>query len=199
MRVTVDGGGIVLNGGASDLEGILEEVLAAQGAEGRVISSVALNGEEYTERFSRDARNVTLEAHDSLEIRTMGQAGIFREFTQNSRLIVDQLQQGAQRISELLRVADAQEANTHFAHLLESCRDLFLMLNIGEQAFGLRFSHMVVAGARLGERLDSTGNLLDRIAAAQEDEDWVMLADLLEFPGPLHSQNQPAEGHGEQP
>jgi hypothetical protein len=68
-------------------------------------------------------------------------------------------------------MADEKEANRHFVKFLESYRDLIQMLRQSEGILKLDFQ----------ENLVSLEKLSDEIIAAQEKEDWIMLADLLEY------------------
>jgi uncharacterized protein YicC (UPF0701 family) len=171
MKILIDGTETPLSGSFGNLEEVLQEILRNRISGGKIVCTVRLNGENYSEKAPHDARKIEIGDIYTLEIGTTDKTEICRSFLENSGMIFDDLRESVQKISGLFRMADEKEANRHFVKFLESYRDLIQMLRQSEGILKLDFQ----------ENLVSLEKLSDEIIAAQEKEDWIMLADLLEY------------------
>ncbi|RZB34892.1 MAG: hypothetical protein SRB1_00660 [Desulfobacteraceae bacterium Eth-SRB1] len=171
MKILIDGTETTLSGSFGNLEEVLQEILKNQISEEKIVWTVRLNGENYSEKSPHDARKIRIDDIYTLEIGTTDKTGIGRSFLENSGMIFDNLCKSAEKISGLFRMSDEKEANRHFVKFLESYRDLILMFRQGEDILELDSQ----------EKLASLEKIADEIIAAQEKEDWIMLADLLEY------------------
>jgi hypothetical protein len=171
MKILIDGNEAPLSGSFGSLEEVLQEILRNQISEEKIVWTVRLNGENYSEKAPHDARKIKIDDIYTLEIGTTDKTEICRSFLENGGMIFDDLCKSAEKISGLFRMADEKEANRHFIKFLESYRDLIQMLRQGEGIIKLDFQ----------EKLVSLEKIADEIIAAQEKGDWIMLADLLEY------------------
>jgi len=171
MKILIDGTETPLSGSFGNLEEVLQEILSSHISEEKIVWTVRLNGENYSEKASHDARKVKIDTIHTLEIGTTDKTEICRSFLENGGMIFDDLRESVKKISGLFRMADEKEANKHFIKFLESYRDLIQMLRQSEGILKLDFQ----------EKLVSLEKLSDEIIAAQENADWIMLADLLEY------------------
>jgi len=171
MKILLDETKMPLSGPFDNLEEILQEIIEHQINEEKTIWTVRLNGENYRENEPHDARQIKAGEIETLEIETKDRKEICRSFLENSGVMFDNLSQCLEKISRLFRMAEEKEANRHFINFLESYQDLVEMLRQCEKILELDFQKNLV----------SLGKLSDEIIAAQEKEDWIMLADLLEY------------------
>lgn len=171
MKILLDETKMPLSGHFDNLEEILQEILEHQINEEKTIWTVSLNGETYRENEPHDARQIKAGEIDTLEIGTKDRTEICRSFLENSGLMFDDLSQCLKKISRLYRMDGENEANRHFINFLEFYQDLVEMLKQCEKILELDFQKNLV----------SLGKLSDEIIAAQEKEDWIRLADLLEY------------------
>jgi Mg2+ and Co2+ transporter CorA len=165
----------------SNLEDVLSEIVRDQDRQDRVVWTVRLNGENYSEATPHDARKIRVEDIQSLEINTMGKTEISQEFLQNGGKMLEILNQSAKEISGLFRKADEKEANKRYLEFIESYQDLFQMLRHTRDAMNLDFGDIMIHGASVNDKLEALQRLFDQMIHAQEGRDWVMLADLLEY------------------
>jgi len=171
MKVLIDGNETRLNGPFNNLEEVLSEILKNRIGGERIVWTVRLNGENYSEKAPHDARKITIDDIYTLEIGTTDKTGICRSFLENGGTIFDDLRESVDKISELFRMSDEKEASRHFIKFLDAYRDLIRMLRLCEGIPKLDFQ----------EKLVSLEKLSDEIIAAQEKGDWIILADLLEY------------------
>ena len=171
MKILIDGTETPLSGSFGNLEEVLQEILRNKIGGEKIVWTVRLNGENYSEKSPHDARKIKIGDIHTLEIGTTDKTEICRSFLENGGMIFDDLCESAEKISGLFRMTDEKEANRHFVKFLESYRDLIQMLRQGEGIIKLDFQ----------EKLVSLEKIADEIIAAQEKGDWIMLADLLEY------------------
>ena len=164
----------------NNLEEILVKVMSDLIRPGQVITTVKLNGEVYSEENPHDAVRISLSEIETLEIDTMATDEIAWRFLDSGVEQVDMIIQGAQKISELFRIADEGEANEEYANFLESLR-LFLQMVAEVKAILNLDLASAFKGRTVEDRVQKLSEMMDQILHVQEEEDWIMLADLLEY------------------
>ena len=163
-----------------NLEEILVKVMSDLIKPGQVITTVKLNGEAYSEQNPYDAVRISLSDIETLEIDTMATDEIAWRFLDSGVEQVDMIIQGAQKISELFRIADEGEANEEYANFLESLR-LFLQMVAEVKAILNLDLASAFKGRTVEDRVEKLSEMMDQMIKVQEEEDWIMLADLLEY------------------
>ena len=164
----------------NNLEEILVKVMSDLIKPGQVITTVKLNGEVYSEENPHDAVRISLSDIETLEIDTMATDEIAWRFLDSGVEQVDMIIQGAQKISELFRIADESEANEEYANFLESLR-LFLQMVAEVKAILNLDLASAFKGRTVEDRVEKLSEMMDQMLHVQEEEDWIMLADLLEY------------------
>jgi hypothetical protein len=164
----------------NNLEEILVKVMSDLIRPGQVITTVKLNGEVYSEENPHDAVRISLSDIETLEIHTMATDEIAWRFLDSGVEQVDMIIQGAQKISELFRIADETEANEQYADFLESLR-LFLQMVAEVKAILNLDLASAFKGRTVEDRVEKLSEMMDQMLHVQEEEDWIMLADLLEY------------------
>jgi len=161
-----------------NLQQILQEIGEKQLGNNRIIWSVKVNGNPYHEQSPHDAMKVAAADIRTLEIGTMDDTEICEAFIQNGGVIADCLCRGTEKVSELFRLEDEGTANKHYGDLLESCRGFFSMLHHTQEVLkmGGTANHYSVE-----DHLASVNKLFEIMFKAQQNEDWIRLADLLEY------------------
>jgi hypothetical protein len=182
MEISVDRQHIELAGAQSDnLEEILMKVMSEHVQPGKIITAVTLNGTGYSEKNPHDAAGVPLQDIKTLEIATMSAEEMARHFFTNGCKYLDLLIKGAEKISELFRVTDETEANEHYAEYLENLRLFLQMIAQCTQVLHLDLSAIPFQKATVKDEVQKLSGVMDQMLKVQESEDWVMLADLLEY------------------
>jgi len=178
MKTMIDNREAATPGCHRNLQEMLQEISEGQMSENRVVWSVKINGKNYCERFPHDAARVKAKDISLLEIGTMDGTEICRTFIENSEAIVDCLCAGAEQISAMYRLEGAENANKHYWNLLDSCQGFISMLYHSEGVLKLGG---VGRKKPFQDTLEYAEELFDSMYAAQMNEDWINLADLLEF------------------
>ena len=182
MEISLDRKSIEFEGPqGSNLEEILMRVMSEHVQPGNVITAVKLNGTGYSEKNPHGAADVPLKDIKTLEIDTMSAEEMARHFFNNGGKHLDLLIRGAEKISELFRIADETEANEHYVEYLENLRLFVQMIAQGKEALHLNLSAIPFQKATVEDEVQKLSNVMDQMLKVQENEDWVMLADLLEY------------------
>lgn len=166
---------------ARNLEEVIIKLMADKIQANNVITAVRLNGEFYSEKVPHDASKVPIRDIRTLEIETMSLEEVAWHFLIQSARQLDLLKENAKQVSELFRVADQSEANEQYAAFLESLRLFIQMLNEVQAILNLDFAPIAYKDGTIETKVEALLNLIDRMHKVQEEEDWVMLADLLEY------------------
>ena len=164
-----------------NLEEILLNAIAEHVKPGHEVTTIRLNGGLYTEESPRDAAGVQLSDIHTLEIETAAREHVARQFLEYGVGQLGVMMQAAERISELFRIGDEGEANKHLAEFLESLRLLMEMLVKGEEILQADLSAVPFRGGTLEAGLQQLSEMMDRMIRVQEGEDWMVLADLVEY------------------
>lgn len=182
MEISVDRQRIELGEAQiNNLEEVLMKVMSEHAHMGKVITAVKLNGASYSEKNPHDAAHVPLKDISTLEIDTMSANEMARHFFTNGGKYLDLLIKGAEKISELFRIADETEANEHYVEYLENLRLFLQMIAQCTDVLHIDLSTIPFQKATVKDEIQKLSSVIDQILKVQEDEDWVMLADLLEY------------------
>lgn len=166
---------------SNNLEEILMKVMSEHVQPGKIITAVKLNGTGYSEKNPHDAASVPMKDIRTLEIDTMSAEEMARHFFTKGGKYLDLLIKGAEKISELFRVADETEANDHYVEYLENLQLFLQMIAQCTEVLHLDLSAIPFQKATVKDEVQKLSGVIDQMRKVQENEDWVMLADLLEY------------------
>jgi hypothetical protein len=165
-----------------NLEEVLMELNDKFIPEGQQLFQVEVNGEFFTERYPRESRYVTLGEVAKLDLKTVSDADLARAILNDAVNQALTLGQALEKSAALFRLAAEDEANHYFAQVLEALRWL---LQTGEGACQvLKVDLGQVTSPQIGdvaEFLKRFQDLLDEMLQVYEEEDYILLADLMEY------------------
>lgn len=164
-----------------NLEEILAEIHENHLPPGQQLFQVRLNGEFFTENYPGESRYLAAEEIHRLEVKTVSDQVMAQRLLEEAVAQAGILVRALGECARLFRVAPEGEANRSLAQVLEALRWL---LRTGEE--GLQVVSRENSGQGGGPR--SMARFLQRLTlllAEMEEiagqEDYVMLADLLEY------------------
>lgn len=158
------------------------ETISEEAAEpGSSITNVKLNGEDITgkdwERFAHltagDIRNLEIETGDMEQLALETLNSLF-EFTGN---LVNELK----RVTELFRLGNAVQGGDVFSRAIDGIQLVNHASAMIERNLGIDPSGSQGNGNTLTQQLNNLQPILEDMFSAQKDQDWVLLADLLEY------------------
>lgn len=184
----------------SNLEELLKDIAQEKAMADRIVTDVIINDENFTEIYPHQAEDMDCDSIDSVEIRSIPAATMAVRIAGELEKVALMMGKGARSVSSLFRNSQESDALELLQDLLDVTRDLISLLS------HLRDNYTGVTDESYAEKLEAFSNLISEMSEVLENEDWVLLADLLEFEyAPacddwrkvgmaLHSQLKSAEG-----
>jgi len=158
-----------------NLEEIIVTVMADKYMTDRIVTDVLVNKESFSEIYPHQAEDIPTAEVSSVEFVTVGVGEMAVNVTRELYKVVTIMDAGARKVAGLFRQADDAEALDMFQDLIDVTRDFFSIVGVLRDEFSLKENKLLATAieelsALFTEMLDVTGN-----------EDWVLLADLLEY------------------
>ena len=174
--IIIDGRPMDMNMAAfSNLEEILVQVIKDDYLEKRVVTDVLLNKEPFNEIYPHQAEDIEVSEIDSLEIQTMPLNEMAGNVTEELYKVINIMSEGSRQIAQLFRQADDAEALETLQDLLEVTREFLGMVGL------LRYEYTAPGTDNISDRIEGISSLLGEMIEVLENEDWILLADLLEY------------------
>lgn len=174
---------IIIDGNNTDLHienfANLEEILVRASGdtrlENRVVTDVFLNDKAFSELYPHQAGDIASDAINSVEIRSVPLGEMALNITRELFKVAQIMENGARKVSLLLRESNTEEGIELFQDLLDVTRDFMSMVGVLRSEFG------VSGDKTFAGNVEHISNLLGEMTENLENEDWILLADLLEF------------------
>ena len=162
-------------GNFANLEEILVKVVEEEVTDGNIVTDVFVNEEAFSEIYPHHAEDIEAEEIDRLEIRTITMSEMATDVTQELFTVIKVMQNGAKGVSGLMRQGDTAEALEVLQDLLDVTRHFLKTISVLHERFPNQDRGAL---AEVSTTLDS---LLTEMADVMTDQDWLLLADLLEY------------------
>lgn len=174
--IIVDGQQSALSlGDHANLEEVLSALMEDVAFEDRIVTDVLVDGEPFSELYPHQAEDVDTGSFQSLEVRTVSVAEMAADVVVELPKVIDIMAVGSRKAAELLRQSEVAEGLEMLQDIIAVSRDLLGTINV------LRLKYSSGPISALDELGDSLGDLLGEIGDAMEDEDWLLVADLIEY------------------
>ncbi len=165
--------------GANLME-ILGSVVAEIGGQS-TMKEVRVNGTPYSESQMGPAGELLRDRIQSLEVETMPNRQVAAHFLANAGHFIQTISQALGKVAEMFRVNDEREASEQYLRSLDSLQLFLQVLAMSREVLGLDFDTIVHQGQSLEKRMETLSALVQEMLSAQQREDWVLLADLMQY------------------
>ncbi len=159
----------------ANLEEILVEATTECTQENRIVTDVLLNDELFSEIYPHQAEDIERDEIRRVEIKTVPMGEMALSISDELFKVTRMMSDGAIRIASMFRQGDDTEALEMFQDLLDVTRDFMSMVGV------LRSEFITVADPTFIALVERISELLGEMGDALADEDWILLADMLEF------------------
>jgi len=164
------------------LEELLVELHEKYIPQGQQLFQVLINGEFFSERYPRESRYLEMGDIATLNLKTISDTEMARmilmQAVGQAQVLCQALEQGA----ALFRLAAEDEANQYFAQVLDALR--WLMHTGGDACRVLNVGLKDAGGddpGAISRYLVSLERLLAEMLDIAAEEDYILLADLMEY------------------
>lgn len=159
----------------ANLEEILVEANTKCGEENRIVTDVLLNDELFSEIYPHQAEDIERDEIRTVEVRSVPLGEMALNISDELFKVTRMMSNGSARVAQLFRQGDDQEALDMFQDLLDVTRDFMSMVGV------LRSEFVEVTDPQFVALVERVSELLGEMSEVLAGEDWILLADLLEF------------------
>ncbi len=158
-----------------NLETLLDEAIKLDKLNERIVTDVFVNNEHFSEIYPHQAEDIEMESVDKVEIVSVPKEKMREDIIVELYKVITLMQKSSQHIAELFRQADDGDALEMYHDLLEVIRNFLTMISV------LREDQDVLFKKDENLVLEKFSTLLNEIIDVQENQDWILMADLLEY------------------
>ncbi len=161
---------------------VFEKLSERMSGEGKVITEVRMNGQALTGGRQGDYYRFPLDQIQSIDIVTADPQTLACEALDSTEEHLQMLRRSALRASELFRLGDQLEANEGYSKMIEGIRWLLKAIDALTGMLKIDQSAVEHEGKNLQDFLEKQFiPIFDNMYEAQKNEDWIALADILEY------------------
>lgn len=159
----------------ANLEEVLSKIIEEEGLEERIVTDVFLDDEAFSELYPRQAEDIEANSFTRLELRTVSIDQMACDVVEELPKVISIMAGGSRQAAALLRQTELAEGLEVLQDIIAVSRELLNTVHILRNQYATGPCKGIDAlGVTLGDLL---GEINDVIA----NEDWVLVADLLEY------------------
>jgi len=158
-----------------NLEQIIDKVMENEQMHSRIVTDVLVNDEAFSEIYPHQAEDMETAYIDRVEIISMPAVEMAQSITRELYKVVTLMAKAGRQVADYFRQADDAQALELYADLLDVNRDFMTMVGV------LRSEFSTGSSDEFEESLSGLSDLFSEMIEIQENEDWILLADLLEY------------------
>ncbi|MDR3358737.1 MAG: hypothetical protein LBN96_07820 [Desulfovibrio sp.] len=158
-----------------NLEEVLTHVMEDRIMGNRVVTDVFVNNENFSEIYPHQAEDIACESITSVEVRTVSAETMAVDVAAEMGKVARMMGTGARHVARLFREASNSDALELLQDMLDVTRDFMGMTSL------LRENYARNQDPEFTALTDKLSGLLSEMSESLEMEDWILLADLLEY------------------
>ncbi len=158
-----------------NLEEILLKIMDDGELEGRVVTDVFVNNESFSEIYPHQAEDIETDEITSVEVKSVPVVDMAMAIAGELGKVITLMDHGARRVADLFRSAEDAEALEVYQDLMDVTRDFLNMIGV------LRGESLTRSFASFDAAAEDVSTLFSEMMEVLENEDWILLADLLEY------------------
>ncbi len=159
----------------NNLEELLVSVMETDLMNQRIVTDVLVDDEAFSEIYPHQSEDIETTDLKKVEIMTMDTTEMAINITRELYKVITLMSKSGTQIAEYFRQADDAEALDMYQDLLEVTRDFMGMVAVLKSEFRLKDS------SRMEKAVERLSELFSEMIEVQENEDWVLLSDLIEY------------------
>jgi hypothetical protein len=179
MKVLVNGKEETISFMGETLGDLLSHIEKIGVTQGNVVRSIKIDGQE-SSPDSSEAQRMQISKIATLEVEISTLADMINKNIDNADAYLIRLIPGIEKSVELFRVGNEQEANKFFVKIVDGIDWFSQVLDIILTAKEIS-PDTVFEGKSIQDRRSSLVDLTQQMVDANKNQDWVLLADLLEY------------------
>jgi len=149
--------------------------------EKRVISTISINNELMKDGKHLELLENSISTIDSINIVTVERLKLIEDNIEGVDDHINKLSENIDICAERFRQGNEIEANNYFAAVVEGIRWFNYSIDLMISFLQIDSEKIMFEGKKLKSYIDGITPVVDSIADSQEKQDWIMLADQLEY------------------
>ncbi len=159
----------------ANLEEVLVKMLSEPALGDRIITDVLVDDEAFSEIYPHQAEDISTDEVNKLEIISRPMDEMATDITVELHKVIKLMGEGSWQVSDLFRRAEDSEALEMYQDLLDVTRNFLNMISVLRGQFSASHEDDFTAA------IEEMSDLFTEMVECMENEDWVLLADLLEY------------------
>ena len=159
----------------ANLEEVLTKLIEEEQLDQRIVTDVLVNDETFSELYPHQAEDIEVDEIKRLEVRTVSVEQMASDVIGELPVVVDIMAGGGRSVASLLRRNELAEAFEMLQDMIAVTRDFIGTIHV------LRGQFSNGGNVDLDSLGDTLGDLLGEITDVIGNEDWMLVADLLEY------------------
>ncbi|MFQ5483149.1 MAG: hypothetical protein ACE5ER_10360 [Nitrospinaceae bacterium] len=148
--------------------------------QGLHLSHVLLNGEEIGTAL-HNRRDLSLEEVERLDLEFVSLEALIERNLENAGLYLERLLPGIEKTAAMFRTGSEQEANQLLLNVVDGIEWFSEVVDSIIEAKNLQAADLSFQGKTVAALKNSLLDLTSKMLKANQNQDWVLLADLLEY------------------
>lgn len=181
MEVLIDGKRMENEPEGENLQQIMQFIMTNWVSPDRALRELKVNGDFFKEAEMGPVETIARQTVAHLEVETSAGEDLARDFLSAAEDYPPAIAQAVSQVAELFRVSDEREASERYINVLETLQLFLTMLEESRRMLDLDLATIAYKGRTVADALSRLSELIKELLSAQESEDWVLLADLLEY------------------
>jgi cell fate (sporulation/competence/biofilm development) regulator YmcA (YheA/YmcA/DUF963 family) len=165
----------------NNLEEILINLSDTSIPPNHLVGSVMINGNEFSEVFPGQAKEIAAVNINDLDIETVSLEKFAEAAIKDSAFFVKNIIMAVNKTAELFRIYDETEANEKMAQIIDPLRALVVFINSTRIDLKWDFENDQIDGHPIVKDWEKLHSVIDELKLTQEEGDWILYADLLEY------------------
>jgi hypothetical protein len=161
-------------GSFANLEEVLVKVMEEELEPGCIVTDVLVNDESFSEMYPHQAEDIESAELRSVEVRSVSMREMAGDVTAELGKVVGIVQTGSKRVAGMFRQGDTAEALEVLQDLLEVTRHFLDTIDVLRDRFGSGENALAATTRELDD-------LVTEMADVMDNQDWLLLADLMEY------------------
>lgn len=159
----------------ANLEEVLVKLMEDERLGQRVVTDVLVDNQSFSELYPHQAEDIDPKNIERLELHTVSLEQMASDVAEELPKVVGIMAEGGHQVAKLLREHEIAEALEVLQDIIGVSREMLGTVQILRNQYSSRVSRDIDA---IG---DTLGELLNEISDVMGNEDWMLVADLLEY------------------
>lgn len=166
---------------ATNLEEALIHIQKTSLPINHLVGVVRVNGNEFSELYPGQARDVGIDRVRELDIKTVSLEQFSAAAVKDCAILISRITSSSLHTAELFRMYDEHEAFEQYSRLLDSIRALVHFIDAARRTLKWDFAQPMPNSESAEHEWVSLHGIIDELGRVQEEGDIILLADVLEY------------------